>query len=120
MTTFRWYNPMSWRFFGYDDPATGNYVEVDLSVGGKGTKAGVRVTQKSALTVSIVWSCVKVLSESAAGLLAMAQQMHDKHVADGDECDEARHDEERDAAQSGDRALAQRVDYAVTVARQVR
>ncbi len=35
---------------------------------GKGTKGGVRVAQKSALTVSIVWSCVKVLSESAAGL----------------------------------------------------
>lgn len=68
MTTFRWYNPLSWRFFGYDDPATGNYVEVDLSTGGRGTKAGVRVTPKKALTVSIVWSCVKVLSESAAGL----------------------------------------------------
>lgn len=68
MTTFRWYNPLSWRFFGYDDPATGNYVEVDLSTGGRGTKAGVRVTLKKALTVSIVWSCVKVLSESAAGL----------------------------------------------------
>lgn len=68
MTNFRWYNPMSWRFFGYNDPATGDYVEVDLSVGGKGTKAGVRVTSKSALTVSIVWACLKVLSESASGL----------------------------------------------------
>ncbi|WP_296271734.1 phage portal protein [Pseudomonas sp. UBA6323] len=66
--TFRWYNPLSWRMFGYTDPATGNYVEVDVEVGGKNTKAGVRVTTKTALSISMVWSCVKILSESLSGL----------------------------------------------------
>ncbi|MCY1399366.1 phage portal protein, HK97 family [compost metagenome] len=65
---FRWYNPSTWRMFGYTDPATGNYVEVDMEVGGKSTKAGVRVTTKTALSISMVWSCVKILSESLAGL----------------------------------------------------
>jgi len=65
---FRWYNPMTWRFFGYDDPVTGEYVEVDMEVGGRKTKAGIRITPKTAITVPIVWSCVKILSESAAGL----------------------------------------------------
>lgn len=67
MTT-RWYNPKTWRFFGYTDPATGNYVEVDMEIGGKSTKSGVRVTTKTALSISMVWSCVKILSESLAGL----------------------------------------------------
>lgn len=65
---FKWYNPATWGFFGYTDPATGDYVEVDLEVGGKRTKAGVRVTLKSALSISMVWSCVKILSESLSGL----------------------------------------------------
>ncbi|HCV40618.1 phage portal protein [Pseudomonas sp. 13159349] len=65
---FKWYNPMTWGFFGYTDPATGEYVEVDLEVGGKRTKAGVRVTAKTALSISMVWSCVKILSESLSGL----------------------------------------------------
>ncbi len=65
---FRWYNPLSWRMFGYTDPATGNYVEVDVEVGGKNTKAGIRVTTKTALSISMVWSCVKILSESLSGL----------------------------------------------------
>ncbi|PAA41494.1 phage portal protein [Pseudomonas fragi] len=64
----RWYNPLSWRMFGYTDPASGNYVEVDLEVGGRKTKAGVRVTTKTALSISMVWSCVKILSESLSGL----------------------------------------------------
>ncbi|WP_236233219.1 phage portal protein [Pseudomonas tohonis] len=67
MTT-RWYNPKTWRMFGYTDPASGNYVEVDLEVGGKSTKAGVRVTTATALSISMVWSCIKVLSESLSGL----------------------------------------------------
>jgi HK97 family phage portal protein len=54
--------------FGYTDPATGNYVEVDMEVGGKSTKAGVRVITKTALSISMVWSCVKILSESLSGL----------------------------------------------------
>ncbi len=66
--TSRWYNPKTWRMFGYTDPATGNYVEVDMEVGGKTTKAGVRVTTKTALSISMVWSCVKILSESLSGL----------------------------------------------------
>ncbi|OEC42524.1 phage portal protein [Pseudomonas sp. 1D4] len=66
--TFRWYNPLTWRMFGYTDPATGNYVEVDLEVGAKSTKSGVRVTTKTALSVAMVWSCIKVLSESLGGL----------------------------------------------------
>lgn len=66
--TFRWYNPATWRFFGFTDPATGNYVEVETEVGGKSTKAGVRVTTKTALSISMVWSCVKILSESLSGL----------------------------------------------------
>lgn len=65
---FKWYNPMTWGFFGYTDPNTGDYVEVDLEVGGKRTKAGVRVTVKTALSISMVWSCVKILSESLSGL----------------------------------------------------
>ncbi|WP_457321828.1 phage portal protein [Stenotrophomonas sp. P5_B8] len=68
MTTTRWYNPLTWRFFGYTDPTSGDYVEVDMEVGGKNTKSGVRITPKRAMTVSIVWSCVKILSESTAGL----------------------------------------------------
>lgn len=66
--TSRWYNPKTWRMFGYTDPATGNYVEVDMEIGGKSTKSGVRVTTKTALSISMVWSCVKILSESLAGL----------------------------------------------------
>ncbi|CAI3806666.1 hypothetical protein GLGCALEP_04288 [Pseudomonas sp. MM221] len=65
---FKWYNPATWGFFGYTDPATGDYVEVDLEVGGKRTKAGIRVTAKTALSVSMIWSCVKILSESLSGL----------------------------------------------------
>lgn len=65
---FRWYNPLSWRMFGYEDPATGDYVEVDMAVGGKATKSGVRITPTKAMTISIVWACVKILSESVAGL----------------------------------------------------
>jgi len=68
VSTVRWYNPLTWRFFGYTDPVTGNYVEVDMAVGGKGTKSGVRITPQRAMTISIVWSCVKILSESASGL----------------------------------------------------
>lgn len=65
---FKWYNPATWGFFGYTDPATGDYVEVDLEVGGKRTKSGVKVTTKTALSISMVWSCVKILSESLSGL----------------------------------------------------
>lgn len=65
---FKWYNPRTWGFFGYTDPATGDYVEVDMEVGGKRTKAGIRVTTKTALSISMVWSCVKILSESLSGL----------------------------------------------------
>lgn len=65
---FRWYKPSTWGFFGYTDPTTGDYVEVDMEVGGKRTKAGVRVTTKTALSISMVWSCVKILSESLSGL----------------------------------------------------
>lgn len=66
--SFRWYNPKTWGFFGYTDPTTGDYVEADMEVGGKRTKAGVRVTTKTALSISMVWSCVKILSESLSGL----------------------------------------------------
>lgn len=65
---FKWYNPATWGFFGYTDPVTGDYVEVDLEVGGKRTKSGVKVTTKTALSISMVWSCVKILSESLSGL----------------------------------------------------
>lgn len=64
----RWYNPLTWRFFGYTDPQTGDYREVNMEVGGRKTKSGVRITAKTAITVPIVWTCVKILSESAAGL----------------------------------------------------
>lgn len=64
----RWYNPLTWRMFGYSDPKTGEYVEVETTVGGKQTKSGVVVTPKKALNVPIVWSCVKVLSEAVSGL----------------------------------------------------
>lgn len=65
---FRWYNPLTWRMFGYTDPATGNYVEVDMEIGGKRTKAGVTITSKKAMAIPIVWACVKILSESVSGL----------------------------------------------------
>ncbi|QCI13366.1 phage portal protein [Pseudomonas putida] len=65
---FKWYNPATWGFFGFTDPTTGDYVEVDLEVGGKRTKSGVRVSPKTALSISMVWSCVKILSESLSGL----------------------------------------------------
>lgn len=65
---FRWYNPRTWGFFGYTDPTTGDYVEVDMEIGGKRTKSGVTVTTKTALSISMVWSCVKILSESLSGL----------------------------------------------------
>ena len=65
---FRWYNPLTWQMFGYTDPDTGNYVEVDMVAGAKRTKAGVTVTATKALSVPIVWSCVKILSETSAGL----------------------------------------------------
>lgn len=65
---FKWYNPKTWGFFGYTDPATGDYVEADLEVGGKRTKSGIRVSSKTALSISMVWSCVKILSESLSGL----------------------------------------------------
>lgn len=64
----RWYNPLTWRMFGYNDPATGEYIEVEMLAGGKRTKSGVTITAKTALTIPIVWSCVKILSESASGL----------------------------------------------------
>ena len=47
----RWYNPLTWRFFGYTDPQTGDYREVDMAFGGRKTKAGVRITAKTAITV---------------------------------------------------------------------
>lgn len=65
---FKWYKPATWNFFSYTDPVTGDNVEVDLEVGGKRTKAGVRVSAKTALSISMVWSCVKILSESLSGL----------------------------------------------------
>lgn len=65
---FKWYKPSTWGFLGYTDPVTGDYVEADLEVGGKRTKAGVRITTKNALSISMVWSCVKILSESLSGL----------------------------------------------------
>lgn len=64
----RWYNPLTWGMFGYNNPKTGEYVEVDMSVGGKQTKSGVTITPKKALAIPIVWTCVKILSEAAAGL----------------------------------------------------
>lgn len=65
---FRWYNPLSWRMFGYNDPVTGDYVEVDMTVGGKRTKAGVTITPDKAMTIPMVWSCIKILSETVSGL----------------------------------------------------
>jgi len=70
MATFRWYNPLTWRMFGYTDPKTGDYVEVDMSVGGKRTQSGERITPKKAMTVPIIWTCAKILSESVGGLPA--------------------------------------------------
>ncbi len=51
MAKTRWYNPLTWRMFGYNDPKTGDYVEVDMSVGGKQTQSGERMTPKKAVTV---------------------------------------------------------------------
>jgi len=68
MAKTRWYNPLTWRMFGFNDPQTGDFVEVDLEVGGRNTGAGVRITAKNAVGIPIVWSCVKILSESVSGL----------------------------------------------------
>jgi len=65
---FRWYNPLSWRFFGFNDPETDQYIEIDLMAGGRRTKSGARVSPKSAISIPMVWSCVKILSEATAGL----------------------------------------------------
>lgn len=64
----RWYNPLSWRMFGFNDPKTGEFVEVDMTVGGRNTKSGERITPKTAISIPMVWSCVKILSESGGGL----------------------------------------------------
>lgn len=77
----KWYNPMTWRMFGYTDPETDTYVEVDMISGGKGTKAGVTVTPSKAISVPIVWSCVKILSEASAGLpLKLYEDKDDKRT----------------------------------------
>lgn len=67
MAKTRWYNPLTWRMFGYNDPKTGDFVEVDMSVGGKQTQSGERMTPKKAVTVPIIWTCIKILSESVGG-----------------------------------------------------
>jgi HK97 family phage portal protein len=63
----RWYNPMSWSFFGFNDPKTGQYVEVNTDIGGQ-TRSGEVITPKKALAIPIVWSCIKILSETVSGL----------------------------------------------------
>ncbi|OLY75602.1 phage portal protein [Pseudomonas sp. ATCC PTA-122608] len=63
----RWYNPMSWSFFGFNDPKTGQYIEVNNDIGGQ-TRSGEVVTPKKAMAIPIVWSCVKILSETVSGL----------------------------------------------------
>lgn len=63
----RWYNPMSWSFFGFNDPKTGQYIEVNNEFGGQ-TRSGEVVTPKKAMAIPIVWSCVKILSETVSGL----------------------------------------------------
>ncbi|MBV4512711.1 phage portal protein [Pseudomonas sp. SWRI22] len=63
----RWYNPMSWSFFGFNDPKTGQYIEVNNEIGGQ-TRSGEVVTPKKAMAIPIVWSCVKILSETVSGL----------------------------------------------------
>ena len=63
----RWYNPMSWSFFGFNDPVTGQYVEVETDIGGQ-TRAGAVITPKRAMGIPIVWACIKILSETVSGL----------------------------------------------------
>lgn len=63
----RWYNPMSWSFFGFNDPKTGQYVEVNTDLGGE-TRSGEVITPKKAMAIPIVWSCIKILSETVSGL----------------------------------------------------
>jgi HK97 family phage portal protein len=63
----RWYNPMSWSFFGFNDPKTGQYVEVNTEIGGQ-TRSGEVITPKQAMAIPIVWSCIKILSETVSGL----------------------------------------------------
>lgn len=62
-----WYNPMSWSFFGFNDPKTGQYIEVDSDIGGQ-TRAGAVITPKRAMGIPIVWACIKILSETVSGL----------------------------------------------------
>lgn len=63
----RWYNPMSWSFFGFNDPKTGQYVEVNTDLGGE-TRSGEVITPKKAMSIPIVWACIKLLSETVSGL----------------------------------------------------
>lgn len=63
----RWYNPMSWSFFGFNDPKTGQYIEVNTDIGGE-TRSGEVITPKKAMAIPIVWACIKILSETVSGL----------------------------------------------------
>ncbi|AVH37015.1 phage portal protein [Pseudomonas monteilii] len=63
----KWYNPMSWSWFGFNDPVTGQYIEVEQDIGGQ-TRAGAVITPKKAMAIPIVWSCIKILSETVSGL----------------------------------------------------
>ena len=58
---------MSWSFFGFNDPKTGQYVEVQTDIGGQ-TRSGAVITPKKAMAIPIVWSCIKILSETVSGL----------------------------------------------------
>lgn len=58
---------MSWSFFGFNDPETGQYVEVNNEIGGE-TRSGEVITPKKAMAIPIVWACVKILSETVSGL----------------------------------------------------
>lgn len=90
MAKTRWYNPLTWRMFGYNDPKTGDYVEVDMSVGGKQTQSGERMTPKKAVTVPIIWTCIKILSESVGGLPAPLYVEQTGRKAKGDSALERR------------------------------
>lgn len=63
-----WYNPKTWKFFGYTDPDTGTYVELDPLLVGRETKSGEFINDRRSMAIPMVWSCVKVLSETVSGL----------------------------------------------------
>lgn len=65
--------------------ASGATSEADTKAGDEAKTAEAAKQKESEQAAAPARAAVTPASESAAGLLAMAQQMHDKHIADGEQ-----------------------------------